>query len=170
VGVGKTTLVEEMSGLLRQAEIAHAAVDFDQLTASYPRSPDDDAWGTELGLANLAALWRNFSELGADRLLIARVIEHRRELDGFQRAVPGAEIVVVRLRASLETMRARVRRRGTGLSMEWHLNRAGELAASMDAAPFEDLLVETEGRHQTDLARDVLDRLGWLDATSGRRR
>ena len=170
VGVGKTTLVEAMSSLLRQAEIPHAAVDFDQLTASYPRSPDDDVWGTELGLANLAALWRNYSALGADRLVIARVIEARQDLDGFRRAVPGAEIVVVRLRAPLETLRSRVRQRGTGLSMEWHLNRAGVLAASMDAAPVEDLLVDTDGRHQTELARDVLDRVGWLDATSGRRR
>jgi hypothetical protein len=161
VGVGKTTLVDEMSSLLRQAEVPHAAVDFDQLTASYPRSPDDDVWGTELGLANLAALWRNYSALGADRLLIARVIEDRDELDGFRRAVPGAEIVVVRLRASVATLLDRIRHRGTSLGTDWHLARAPVLAASLDAHPVEDIVVETDGVQPTDLARDVLDRVGW---------
>lgn len=165
VGVGKTTLIDEMSGLLRAAGVPHATVDFDQLTACYPRSPEDDVWGTQLGLANLAALWRNYSALGATRLLVARVIEDRMELDGFRAAVPGAEIVVVRLRAPVATLRERLRQRGTGLGMQWHLDRAGELAASMDRSSVEDLLVETEGRHQTDLARDVLARVGWLGAT-----
>jgi adenylylsulfate kinase len=165
VGVGKTTLIEEMSGLLRAAEIPHATVDFDQLTACYPRSAQDDIWGTQLGLANLAALWRNYSAVGASRLLIARVLEHRKELDGYRVSVPGAEIVVVRLRASVATLRERVRQRGTGLGMQWHLDRTGELAASMDRSSVEDLLVETEGRHQTDLAREVLARVGWLGAT-----
>ena len=165
VGVGKTTLIEEMSGLLRRAHVRHATVDFDQLTACYPRSPDDDVWGTQLGLANLAALWRNYSALGADRLLIARVIEDRKDLDGYRAAVPGADIVVVRLRASPATLRERVRQRGTGVGMQWHLDRAGELAASMDEAGFEDLLIEREGRHQTDLAREVLARVGWLGTT-----
>ncbi len=169
VGVGKTTLVDEMSALLRRADIAHATVDFDQLTACHPRSPGDDVWGTQLGLANLAALWRNYSALGADRLLIARVIEDRKDLDGCRAAVPGADIVVVRLRASPATLRERVRQRGTGVGMQWHLDRAEELAASMDESPVEDVLVETEGRHQTELAREVLARMGWLGATSERR-
>jgi hypothetical protein len=161
VGVGKTTLVDEMSSLLRRAEVPHASVDFDQLTACYPRSPADDVWGTQLGLANLAALWRNYEALGADRLLIARVVEGRDELDGFRRAVPGAEIVVVRLRASVATLLDRIRHRGTSLGTDWHLARAPVLAASLDAHPVEDIVVETDGVQPTDLARDVLDRVGW---------
>lgn len=167
VGVGKTTLIDAMSGLLRGADVPHATVDFDQLTACYPRSPDDDGWGTKLGLTNLAALWRNYSALGADRLLIARVIEDRGELDGYRGAVPAAEIVVVRLRASAGTLQQRVRSRGEGRGMQWHLDRAVELATIMEEQRVEDFVVETEGRQPGELARETLGRVGWLPAGHG---
>lgn len=99
VGVGKTTVAGEMGLHLLDAKVPHATVDFDQLTACYPRPTDDDRWGTKLGLMNLAALWKNYERSGARRLLIARVLESRSELDGFRGAVPGADILVVRLRA-----------------------------------------------------------------------
>jgi ribose 1,5-bisphosphokinase PhnN len=164
VGVGKTTVVGEMGLLLRDATVAHAMVDFDHLTACYPRPADDDRWGTKLGLMNLAALWKNYEQSGARRLLIARVIESRSELDGFRGAVPGADIVVARLRAAPETLQARVRQRGPGRAMEWHLNRALALAPLMDAQRVEDLLIETDGRDATSIARDILLRVGWLKA------
>ena len=166
VGVGKSTLIEAMGRLLRDADVAHATVDFDQLTACYPRLPDDDGWGTDLGLTNLASLWRNYAARGPDRLLLARVIEDRKELDGYRAAVPGAEITVVRLRASPATLQERVRRRGEGRGMEWHLNRAVELAPLMDAQHVEDFVIETEARTPGELALEVLRRVGWLPATS----
>jgi len=163
VGVGKTTMITEMSGVLRAANVPHAMVDFDQLTASFPRPDNDDRWGTKLGLANLAAIWRNFHAAGAERLLIARVVEARSELDGYRAAVPGAEMTVVRLRASPETLHTRLRQRGQGVGLQWHLERAVELATQMDESRVEDLLVPTEGRDPTELAREILVRLGWLN-------
>jgi adenylylsulfate kinase len=167
VGVGKTTLIDEMSGLLREARVPHATVDFDQLTACFPHSPNDDVWGTNLGLTNLAALWRNYSALGADRLLLARVIENRKELDGYRDAVPGAEIDVVRLRASPSTLQDRIRHRGEGRGMQWHLDRAVQLAPLMDEQRVEDLVVETDGRQPGELARETLRPLRWLGAAQG---
>lgn len=161
VGVGKTTVAEEMGYALGGAGVPHATIDFDRLTACYPRPADDDRWGTKLGLRNLAALWSNYQASGARRLLIARVIEARSELDGFREAVPGADILVVRLRATPETLQARVRQRRQG-SMEWHLNRAVELASLMDARPVEDVLIETDDRDPRNLAREILQRAGWL--------
>lgn len=164
VGVGKTTVAEEMGLLLLAAKLPHATVDFDQLTACFPRPADDDPWGTKLGLMNLAGLWKNYQGSGARRLLIARVIESRSELDGYREAVPGADILLVRLRAAPETLQARVRHRGQGVGMEWHLNRAIELAAQMDAQHLEDVLVDTDGRDPTTIARETLHRAGWLSA------
>lgn len=161
VGVGKTTVAMEMGYALRDAEIPHATIDFDGLTACYPRPPDDDRWGTKLGLLNLAALWNNFRGSGARRLIIARVIESRSELEGFREAVPGMEVVVVRLRATTETLQTRVRQRRQG-AMDWHLDRAAELAALMDARAVEDLLFETEDREPGSIAREILRRVGWL--------
>lgn len=164
VGVGKSTVAEAMGYQLLAAKIPHANVDFDQLTACDPRPADDDRWGTKLGLANLAAIWKNYQLAGARRLIVARVIESRSELEGFRRAIPGADIVLVRLRAAPETLQARVRSRGPWRDMEWHLARSGELAAQMDAQPFEDVLIETDGRDVVTVAREVLQRTGWLPA------
>ena len=163
VGVGKSTVAEAMGYLLLAAKVPHANVDFDQLTAG-PRPTDDDVWGTKLGLSNLGAIWKNYQLAGARRLIIARVIESRSELDGFRQAVPGADIVLVRLRAAAETLQARVRRRGPWRDMEWHLKRSVELGAQLDAQPFEDVLIETDDRDVTAVARDVLYRAGWLPA------
>lgn len=162
VGVGKSTVAEAMGYQLLAAKVPHANVDFDHLTAGYPRPTDDDPWGTNLGLSNLAAVWTNYQRAGAGRLVIARVIESRSELDGFRRAVPGADILLVRLRTSISTLQARVRRRGSWRDMEWHLNRTVELAADMDADPIEDVLIETDDRDAVTVAREVLHRAGWL--------
>jgi hypothetical protein len=149
--------------LLRDANVPHAKVDFDELRACHPRPADDDGWGTRLGLANLAALWKNYQAAGARRLLMASVIETRAQLDGIRQAVPGADILVVRLRASPASLLARVRQR-PALGIEWDLDRALELASLMDAARVEDLLVDTEGRDPTGIARDILVQVGWLSA------
>ena len=164
VGVGKTTVAGEMGLLLVDAKVPHATIDFDQLTACYPRPADDDRWGTKLGLMNLAALWKNYERSGARRLLIARVLESRSDLEGIPEAVPGTDILVVRMRASPETLLSRVRQRGPGRGMEWHLQRAVELAPLMDAQHVEDVLVETDGRDATNIARDILLQVGWLAA------
>ncbi|MDE3111720.1 MAG: hypothetical protein KGK34_02135 [Chloroflexota bacterium] len=161
VGVGKTTVAEQMGYLLLDAKIPHANIDFDRLTACYPRPADDDRWGTKLGLRNLAALWTNFHAAGARRLLIASVIEARSELEGIRDAVPGADILVVRLRAAPGTLHARIRHDRHG-DIEWDLHRAVELAEQMDARPVEDMLVETQDRDPTDIAREILRRAGWL--------
>jgi hypothetical protein len=94
------------------------------------------------------------------------VIQSRQELAGFRDAVPGAEIVVVRLRAKPETLLARVRARGIGSGTQWHLNRAPELAKLMDEERVEDFLIETDDLGLTDVASGVLSSVGWLKSPS----
>lgn len=57
-----------------------------------------------------------------------------------------------------------VLQRGLGLGTEWHLNRAPELARVMDDAKVEDLLVDTDTRSVTEVARQILTQVGWLPA------
>lgn len=160
VGVGKTTVAGEVAYLLRAAGEPYAFVDVDALRWSY-LSPPADPYRSRLALANLAAIWPNFRAEGARRLVLADVVERRDDLADYARAVPGAEIVVVRLRASRDTLACRLRRGMLGSGLEWHLHRAPELAALMDARRVEDHLVETDGRGVGDVARDVLTRVGW---------
>lgn len=161
VGSGKTTVATEMGRLLSEAGIAHAVVDFDQLTEYRPRAADDP-FGAQVGLANLTAVWNNYAGAGAKRLIIARVIESRDDLAGLRQALPEANITVVRLRASVTTIQTRVRGREIGGALEWHLARASELAELMDARKVEDVLVEAEERDPASIAHDILARVGWL--------
>ena len=160
VGVGKTSVAGEVSALLERAKVPHAFVDMDSLRWSYP-SPPGDRFRTALALQNLAAVWANFRAAGAERLVLADVVESRGELEGYRAAVPGARIVVVRLRAPVETLTARVAAREQGLGREWHVARAAELAAQMDRDAVEDVLIETGGRTVAAIARAALERCGW---------
>jgi len=113
VGSGKTTVANEVSVQLEAAGIAHALVDTDELDRIFP--PQDDPHKTALTERNLTAVWENLSATGAPRLLLVMVaasLEH--ELPLVRAAVPGAQITVVRLRASEDMLLERVRRREVG--------------------------------------------------------
>src|SRR2546422_8304994 len=58
---------------------------------------------TTLFRSNLATIWPNFLAAGAERLLLADVIESRAELSRIETAVPGADVCVVRLRSEEHT-------------------------------------------------------------------
>ena len=162
VGVGKSSVLGEIQGLLKGAGMRFATVDLDALSYCYPPTRGDDRFRTKLTFRNLAAVWRNFRAAGAERLVLAQVLESRAELVRYRRAVPGAEMTVVRLRASVPTLRERIDRREVGLGRTWHRRRAVELARIMDRTPVEDLLVETDGRRVNPIAREILRRTGWL--------
>lgn len=162
VGVGKTSVLGEVTELLEAAGVPFAAVDLDNLSWCYPTPAGDDRFRSGLTFQNLAAIWTNFKSAGAQRLVIARVVERRAELDRYRDAVPGAEITVVRLEASGPTLQRRVAQREIGIGREWHANRATELADIMERARIEDLLVKTDGRSVNEIAREILARVGWL--------
>jgi ATP-dependent Clp protease ATP-binding subunit ClpA len=56
-------------------------------------------------------MWANFRQAGSDRLIFARVLETRSLLRRVTKAVPGAQITVVRLRAPLAVLHERIRSR-----------------------------------------------------------
>lgn len=161
VGAGKTTVAGEVSALLEQTGVPHAFVDLDHLRWAYPRLLAD-RFNVALGLRNLAAVWANYRAAGATHLILADVLERREALAGYAAAVPGAAITVVRLRAAVATLHGRVRERETGAGLAWHLDRSAELAAQMERDRLEDFAVETDGRPVGAIAREVLDRSGWL--------
>ena len=166
VGVGKSTVLGELTELLEAAGVSFAAVDLDALSWCYPSAPGDDRFRSGLTMRNLATVWANFKVAGARRLVIARVVEARAELERYRQAIPGAEIVVVRLRANTVTLQDRVSRRELGLGREWHTRRAAELADQMERERVEDILVETDDRSVNAIAGEVLRRAGWLEVGS----
>jgi hypothetical protein len=113
-------------------------------------------------MTNLAAVWANFRAAGASRLVVADVLESRDDLDRYRVAIPGANIVVVRLTASLSTLRLRVQRREQGSGLARHLQRVSKLASLMDRAAVEDILVAVDGKTVGEIACEVLLRTHWL--------
>lgn len=161
VGVGKTTVGSEISELLNGQETPHALVDMDCLRDCHP-SRANDPFHTVLGMKNLAAMWPNFQAVGAQRLVIVDVLEARSDLEHYRAAIPGAAILVVRLRASVPTLLSRVERRQMWSGREWHLHRAAELAAQMERDRVEDILIDTEGKSPVTIAQEILTQSGWM--------
>ena len=165
VGVGKSTVAVAAARLLRAANIPHALVDLAWIGQCWPVAANDP-WNERLLHRNLACMWANFQQAGADRLILARVLEARSLLRHIVDAVPGAEVTVVRLRAPLAVLRARIRSREAG-DPGWFLDAAASTAVALERAGVEDHLVDTENRPVTDVAGELLRLVGWLDAGAG---
>ena len=160
MGSGKTTVLSEASDLLAEAGVAHAAIDLDCLSIMYPQR---GRHGQRLMFANLAAVWPVYEAAGAERLLVARVVEDRAELQQYREAVTGAEIVVCRLTTPNETMQARLRFREPGMFQAHAVARSVELADILERTRAEDFSVNNdEGRLVTEVAREMLSRAGWM--------
>jgi hypothetical protein len=165
VGVGKSTVTAEAARLLREANVPHALVDLAWIGQCWPVAADDP-WNERLLHRNLTCMWANFHEAGADRLILARVLEARSLLRHVVEAVPGARVTVIRLWAPLGVLQARIRSREAG-DPRWFLDAAAYTADALEQAGVEDHLVDTEDRPVTDVAEELLRLVGWLDASSG---
>jgi hypothetical protein len=164
VGVGKSTVANEAAWLLRQADVPHALVDLDRIEQCWP-VPPDDPWNERVSHRNLACMWANFRQAGADRLIFARVLETRSLLRRVTEAVPGAQITVVRLRAPLAVLHERIRSREAG-DPDWFLAAATHTAEVFEQARVEDHLVDNDNRPATMVAEEVLYRVGWLPSSA----
>ncbi len=162
VGVGKTAVASEVSELLDKAGVAHAFVDIDALRWCYPRPPQDP-FRIKLAMKNLAAIWKNFQECGATHLILADIVESRDELERYREAIPGADILVIRLQASLSTLAERVRLREAGAGLDRHLRRAAELAAIMEQNRVQDILINTNNKSVSQIAQEILVRSKWVN-------
>lgn len=158
MGSGKTTVMAEASDILAARGIVHAAIDLDALgIARLPDGAPDD-----LSYRNLASVWGNYAAAGVNRLLIATAVEDRAALDRVREAVPGADVVVCRLEATLETMQQRVLLREPGMLQEKLVARAAELLALLDSTGIEDFSIDNEDGSVTKVANEMLARAGWL--------
>ena len=163
-GAGKTTIGAEISTLLHDPPVPHAFIDLDMLSWCFP-PPRNDRFQQKLALRNLRDVWKNDAAAGATHLVIARVVESRDELQGYQGAIPEADITVVRLHAPVEVLQDRLWHRYSGLGADrdasWHVERAAELAPLMDKDPVEDMLIETDGRSPHEIAIEIVTRCRW---------
>ena len=159
VGSGKTTLAWEISDVLSEREVPHAALDGDGLRASWPVT---SRWNEDLLFESIAALWPVQRAHGAERLVLAMVVEDPADLDRYRAAIPGAAITMCRVVAPHDVRTARLHgRMQPGPSLDWHLARTGELHDVLERAGLEDFTVDNGKRPVRDVAVEVLAKAGW---------
>jgi hypothetical protein len=159
IGAGKTTVLAEASDILALRHIEHAAIDLDALGLAHLR-PASDNDGVMYG--NLQSVCNNYASAGVRRLLMARAIEDRAELELCRGVVAATNTVVCRLTASIEEMRGRVERRELGVSQREYVARVAELNTILDRARLEDFTVANENRSLTEVAHEMLVKAGWI--------
>jgi adenylylsulfate kinase len=165
VGVGKTTVGQEIAALLRDADEPNAFVDVDAIADQWP-APDDDPFNLGLAVANLACMIGNLERARVRSLVLAGIAESAHDIDRFRAALGQCPLTLIRLVAPSATVEARLVARHEPWDAEglrWHRERAPVLAASLDASVLEAFGVNTDGDPR-DAAAAVLSRLGWLAA------
>ena len=154
-GTGKTSVTEEIAGLLDEADAPYAAIDLDWLIWANVEGGHGAA-ARALLEQNLAAVVRNDLDVGLTRFVMAGYVEDARQADGIARAV-GMPMKVVRLTAPIEVIEQRI----NGREEELEVVRAALASPATDDVG--DLVLDGE-RPIADLAREILDWLGWLAA------
>lgn len=166
MGAGKTEIAGASFTLLADAGAHVAQIDADWLCQASP-APVGDRFHERLMFANLKAIAPNFRDAGIGLLLVPRPVEDVRGRDDFARAFADAtagpaQVAIVRLEASEETRQERLKAREPEAFYEAFARaRTVELAASIESLDLDDAVVDNDGRHRDDVAREVLAAADW---------
>jgi hypothetical protein len=160
VGSGKTAVTIAIGELLELREQPYALVDLDWLGWVEP-GPSSRLTQRSLLAENLRLVWPTFREAGVERLVLARYVEDRAQLDEFRAALPGVELCVVRLVATQAVIERRLRARDSGAQLAEHLSETAEFAARGEASALEDAVVHNGDRPLAGVAAEVLAAAGW---------
>ncbi|NJP95386.1 hypothetical protein HCN51_39135 [Nonomuraea sp. FMUSA5-5] len=156
VGSGKTSVADAVGDLLAGRQVPNAVIDVDWLRRAWPSPPSDPFHG-ELTLRNLRPVAANYREAGAERLVLAGVVESRAERDAYEEAL-GVPLRVCRLQVELPEVRRRLEARHAfdPEGLDWHLKRSGELASILEVARVEDFVVDGSDGLPSQVATRVL--------------
>jgi hypothetical protein len=160
MGSGKTAVAMEIGERLEAAGQPYALVDLDWLGWVQP-APASALTQRAVLAENLRLIWPTFREAGVRRLVLARYVEDRLQLDEFRAALQGVELFVVRLVASEEVIEQRLRARDAGAQLAEHLAETALFAARGEANALEDAVVENGERPLGEVAAEVLAAAGW---------
>jgi gluconate kinase len=160
VGSGKTAVAIEIGERLDQAGDAYALVDLDWLGWVRP-APASQRSQRSVLTENLRLIWPTFRGAGVARLVLARYVEDRAQLDDLRAALPGVDLVVVRLIAPQDVIERRLRARDRGVQLAEHLAATSVFAARGEENALEDAVIDNGERPLGEVAADVLTAAGW---------
>ena len=154
-GVGKSSVLEALAGLLDNDAIPHAALESEQLAWGYPWLAEEQCY------AILAETCRAMRGLGRRLFLVAATTETDQHIRRLLDALAADRHVVVCLQAAPATTAGRVFDREPP---DWHgraalVAHSRELATQIPALRGIDLIVSTENRLPRDVARELRERV-----------
>jgi len=150
-GAGKSSVLEALATLHDIEDVAHGAIEAEQLSLGRPLLPAS-SW-----VPQLAAVLSLQREAGRRRFLISATVVTATDLAGVRSATAADALLVVCLSASPATVAARIDAREPD---HWPgklplIARARELASSTPRLPGIDLIIDTEQRAARDVAAEV---------------
>jgi broad-specificity NMP kinase len=162
VGVGKSSVAESLSSLETQSGHHHAVIDLDQISRAWP-PPEGDRFNHELELVNMRDLVVNYRRAGVKHFILAGVVEEASEIPRYEAALQSSGLLICRLEADAATLakRLRLRHADNASELQWHLGRAGELAAILRAASVDHLVMDNSARSITATATVLKQHAGW---------
>jgi hypothetical protein len=161
LGAGKTSVAIEVAHQLDGFGIRYAVVDLDWLCWA---GPDVTSEGLrQLLQRNLSAVAANLAEIGVTRIVLARALRDPADRAAVEAALPGSDLVVVRLLVEPAEALARVQARDRGSELDHIGAQADAIRTDVARTALADLDVDTSGtRALTTVATEVLHRTAWL--------
>lgn len=162
VGAGKSTIADALSALTAESGHRHAVIDLDHIRRAWP-APKDDRFNHELELVNLRDLVINYRNVGVEHFILAGVVEQATEVPRYEAALQSRGLLMCRLEADAATLMRRLslRHADSPTELDWHLRRAGELAAVLQFAAIDHFVVDTSGGAPMVTATKVKEKAGW---------
>lgn len=159
VGVGKSTVAAAIGTL---ESLPHAVLDVDEIRRFDP-APAGDPFNLELTLLNLGAVSAGFRDAGAQRFVLAGVIETLEERERYRAAIDAETLLVVRLTAPPAVIDERLRARHgeDAEALDWHLSRARELTRILEREGPDDTVIDTGAASPQQVAATIRARVGW---------
>ncbi len=129
----KTSVLAEASDFLALHQVTHAAIDLDALGLAHIASQDING----VVYRNLQCACKNHAALGVERVLLARALEDRAELELCGTFVSAKHTIICRLTARIDTMEQCVRIRESGIVQRDFVARVAELNGILERARLE---------------------------------
>ncbi len=150
-GSGKTVTLTALSDALVKDRVAHAAVDVDEVAWAYPYP--DLAQRCE----HLRVWCAAHRRAGSETLLVAEVIESAAHLDDVLAALGAHDHLLVRLDASLETLRQRIiaREPPDWVGLEGLLDETPTLQVALIRLDGVHTVVDSEGSHLPQIVDQI---------------
>ncbi|KAA3665524.1 MAG: hypothetical protein DWQ04_00170 [Chloroflexi bacterium] len=159
VGAGKTAVSYATHDILSAKNIPHACLDLDCFSYSWPPL---GAFNSDTVFDVLEKVWPVYMQKGASKLILARVVESESEIRRYSQVLKTQSITLIRVTASEEVRKSRLKKRELGASLTWHLNRTTQLEKILEKLMIENFVITNENRSVEHVAEEALKLVKWL--------